>query len=60
MICKVKGQVKEVDTRVVDQEEEDQLFVVTCFSCNESSESWLIDSGCTNYMTYDKELFEEL
>ena len=22
-----------------------------------SSESWLIDSGCTNNMTYDRELF---
>ena len=32
MICKVKGQVKEVDAQVIDQEEEDQLFVVTCSS----------------------------
>ncbi|XP_016679117.1 uncharacterized protein [Gossypium hirsutum] len=60
VICKVKGQVQEVDAQVVDQEEEDQLFVITCFSGKESSESWLIDSGCTNHMTYDKELFEEL
>ncbi|XP_016690648.1 uncharacterized protein [Gossypium hirsutum] len=29
-------------------------------SMRKSSESWLIDSGCTNHMTYDKELFEEL
>ncbi|XP_022936174.1 uncharacterized protein LOC111442852 [Cucurbita moschata] len=60
VICKVKGQVKEVNTQVIDQEEEDQLFVVTYFSGKESSESWLIDSGCTNHMTYDKEFFEEL
>ena len=45
MIYKDKGQVKEVDAQVIDQEEEDQLFVVTCFSDKESSESWLIDSG---------------
>ena len=32
VICKVKGQVKVVDAQVIDQEEEDQLFVVTCFS----------------------------
>ena len=32
VICKVKGQVIEVDAQVIDQEEEDQLFVVTCFS----------------------------
>ncbi|XP_022974378.1 uncharacterized protein LOC111473034 [Cucurbita maxima] len=49
-----------VDAHIVDQEEEDQLFVVPCFSGKESSESWLIDSGCTNHMTYNKEFFEEL
>ncbi|RDX63956.1 hypothetical protein CR513_57549, partial [Mucuna pruriens] len=27
-------------------------------SSNSSSESWLIDSGCTNHMTYDRELFK--
>jgi len=59
VICKVKGQVQEVDAQVVGQEE-DQLFMVTCFSSRESSENWLIESGCTNQMTYDKELFEEL
>ena len=34
--------------------------MVTCSSGKESSESWLIDSGCTNHMTYDKKFFEEL
>ena len=62
MICKTKDQVKEVDTQVVDQEEEeeDQLFMVTSFSSKESSDSWLIDSECTNHLTYDKEFFEKL
>ena len=62
VICKAKDQVKEVHAEVVDQEEEeeDQLLVATCFSGKESSESWLIDSRCTNHMTYDKEFFEEL
>ncbi|XP_022974377.1 uncharacterized protein LOC111473032 [Cucurbita maxima] len=49
-----------VDAHIVDQEEEDQLFVVPCFSGKESSEIWLIDSGCTNHMTYNKKFFEEL
>jgi len=37
------------------QEDEDQLFFATCFSSSNSSESWLIDSGCTNHMTYDRD-----
>ncbi|RDX60832.1 Copia protein, partial [Mucuna pruriens] len=40
------------------QQNEDQLFVATCFSSSSSSELWLIDSGCTNHMTYDRELFK--
>ncbi|WP_423787672.1 hypothetical protein, partial [Klebsiella pneumoniae] len=32
----------------------------TCFSSSNSSECWLIDSGCTNHMTNDSELFKEL
>ncbi|XP_052482490.1 uncharacterized protein LOC128036024 [Gossypium raimondii] len=47
------------ETQVANQEE-DQLFVATCFTSHEASESWPIDSGCTNHMTHDKELFKEL
>ncbi|KAH0738076.1 hypothetical protein KY290_036781 [Solanum tuberosum] len=50
----------DVDARVVNEQEEDQLFVASCFASNVSSESWLIDSGCTNHITNDKELFKEL
>ena len=60
MICKNKNQVEEADAQVADQEEEDQLFVATCFSSRESSDSWLVDNGCTNHMIHDKELFKEL
>ncbi|XP_070004099.1 uncharacterized protein [Nicotiana sylvestris] len=45
---------------VKDQEEEDQLFVVSYFASDVSSESWPIDSGCTNHMIFEKELFKEL
>ena len=34
--------------------------MVSCFATNSSTKSWLIDSGCTNHMTYDRELFREL
>jgi len=42
------------------QDDEEQLFVATCFSTNNHDESWLIDSGCTHHMTYDEDLFKEL
>jgi hypothetical protein len=34
--------------------------VATCFSVQTSSDHWLIDSGCTNHMTFDKSLFRTL
>ena len=34
--------------------------MATCFSDMELSESWLINSGCTNHMTHGKDLFREL
>jgi len=36
------------------------MFIATCFSIQNSSDHWLIDSGCTNYMTFDKSLFRTL
>ncbi|XP_038902464.1 uncharacterized protein LOC120089115 [Benincasa hispida] len=57
-----KNQQRGEEAKIVDQEEEeeDQLFVATCFVGSESNKSWLIDSGYTNHMTYDKELFRDL
>jgi transposase InsO family protein len=61
VICKNRNQQHNDEAKVVDQEEEeDHLFVATCFSSIESSENWLIDSGCTNHMTHNKDLFREL
>lgn len=60
MICKGKAPQQEANAQVVDQEEEDLLFVATCFSSKSSTDSWLIDSGYTNHMTHDKSLFKEL
>jgi predicted aspartyl protease len=34
--------------------------VASCFIANNLTKSWLIDSGCTSHMTYDKELFKRL
>ncbi|XP_047170888.1 uncharacterized protein LOC124839192 [Vigna umbellata] len=60
VICKNQHQQQEEDAQIANEEEEDQLFVATCFSTNASSESWLIDKGCTNHMTFDKTLFRDM
>ena len=48
------------EAKVVDLQEEDQLFITTYFTSRNSSECWLIDCGCTNHMTSDLELFRNL
>ncbi|XP_048231276.1 uncharacterized protein LOC125370303 [Ricinus communis] len=52
--------VQQKNVAQVADEEEEQLFVATCFAASNSSEKWLIDSGCTNHMTFDHDLFKEL
>jgi len=58
-ICKAQhqGEAKAAEDQTL---EEEQLFVASCFATNTTPESWLIDSGCTNHMTYDRELFKDL
>ena len=51
-----QGEVK----AVVEELQEEQLFVVSCFATSSSQKTWLIDSGCINHMTYDQGLFKEL
>ncbi|XP_068500447.1 uncharacterized protein [Phaseolus vulgaris] len=53
-----QSEQQDVDAQIAN--EEDVLFVATGFSNNISSASWLIDSGCTNHMTYDKKHFKKL
>ena len=36
------------------------MFATTCFASKNSTESWLVDNGCTNHMTHDQEFFKEL
>lgn len=59
MICKNNALHEEGNSQVADQEEEDHFFVATWFS-KSSTDSWLIDSRCTNHMTHDESLFKEL
>jgi len=39
IICKSINQQQEKEAKVVDQEEEDQLFVATCFASSEENEN---------------------
>ncbi|XP_071906098.1 uncharacterized protein [Coffea arabica] len=58
-ICKSQQQQGEAKA-AVNQPQEEQLFAVSCFATNSSMESWLIDSGSSNHMTFDRELFKKL
>ncbi|XP_047258394.1 uncharacterized protein LOC124890648, partial [Capsicum annuum] len=58
-VCKSQTQQEE-SKAAVNQYEEEKLFVATCFASKSTSENWLIDSGCTNHMTSDQELFKDL
>ena len=60
IICMDKGPQQLNEAQIADKQEEEELFVATCFASKSSSESWLIDSGCTNHMTHDQEIFREL
>ena len=51
-ICKTQQQQGKAKA-AEDQPMEEQLFVASFFATNTTTESWLIDSGCTNHMTYD-------
>ena len=53
-------QQQEETNATAEQYQEEQLFAATCFENGSTSESWLIDSGCTNHMPYDQDLFREI
>ncbi|KAL9444243.1 hypothetical protein AB3S75_017429 [Citrus x aurantiifolia] len=58
-VCKNKQQEGH-QAQAAEQQQDEQLFVVSCFSSNSSSDDWLIDSGCTNHMSFDESLFKEV
>jgi len=58
-VCKRKQQGAQIAQESEDEKEE-HLFVATCFVKNVTSKAWLIDSGCTHHMTYDRDMFVKL
>ena len=59
IICRNKRQQNEERAKAVDQEEEDYLFVATCFISMSSTNCSLIDSGWSNHMMHNKSLLKE-
>ena len=61
-VCKNKPEQQSQQAQVAENEveQEENLFVATCYAANYSSDAWLVDSGCTHHMTYDAGLFIEL
>ncbi|XP_010543104.1 PREDICTED: uncharacterized protein LOC104816130, partial [Tarenaya hassleriana] len=43
-----------------DAKEMEQLFVASCFAAHGADVEWLIDSGCTNHMSGNLDLFQTL
>ncbi|RVW71674.1 Retrovirus-related Pol polyprotein from transposon TNT 1-94 [Vitis vinifera] len=43
-----------------NQQQQEQLFIVTSHATSSCTETWLIDSGCTNHMTPELSCFKEL
>ena len=58
-VCKNKQQEGHL-VQAVDQHQEKQLFVTSCFSNSSSSDDWLLDSGCTKHMSFDESLFNKV
>jgi len=58
-VCKRKQQGAQI-AQETDDEKEEHLFVATCFASDITSETWLIDSGYTHYVTHDKGMFVKL
>ena len=40
------------------QQNEERLFVATCYAASCSKEAWLVDSGYTQHMTHNSDFLE--
>ena len=59
LFARMKGNKNEEKANKVDQDEEDYLFVTTCFISMSSTNRQLINNGCSNCMTDNKSMFKE-
>ncbi|KAL6323788.1 hypothetical protein AAG906_002256 [Vitis piasezkii] len=63
-VCKNKndqqGEQGQQTQMAENQQQQEQLFIVTSHATSSCTETWLIDSGCTNHMTLELSCFKEL
>ncbi|KAL3737659.1 hypothetical protein ACJRO7_019228 [Eucalyptus globulus] len=60
-ICKGKAYQQTGETQVaVSEVDEEHLFVASAGEYSVENSTWLIDSGCTNHMTSNLELFKSI
>ena len=60
-VCKNKANQQRQQAQIAEHhQQEEQLFMASCYSTSSSKETWLIDSGCTNHMTHNVGIFKEL
>ena len=60
-VCKKKkGQKTQAAQSAVEEEGEEHLFTVHLASEKQMTHTWLIDSGCSNHMTPNQDLFTVL
>ena len=59
-VCKNRPKQQGQQAQVAEHEDEEHLFVASCYLASSSKEAWLVDSGCTNHMTHNASIFKEL
>ena len=63
-VCKNKndqqGKQEQQTQMAENQQQHEQSFIVTSLVTSSCTETWLIDSGCTNHMTPELSYFREL
>ena len=61
-VCKYKNKgPQSQQAQVVDVDlQEEKLFVVSCFSSQDSYNAWFIDNGCTHHMCHNATIFKDL
>ncbi|KAL4348534.1 hypothetical protein GQ457_17G002770 [Hibiscus cannabinus] len=58
--CWHKQKAQQSQARIFNEAEDSLFYARQAFTSNGSKDKWLIDSGCTSYMTNDSSIFSKL